>query len=47
MAKVAEGIGKFFRELRPVVGQPDQSWSAPGAAGERKPVPLLRTRCMA
>jgi hypothetical protein len=43
-AKVADGIGKFFRELRPVVGfnPVDQTWSVTlGAAGDRKPVPLL------
>jgi len=43
-AKVADAIGRFFRELRPVVGfnPVEQTWSVSlGAAGERKPVPLL------
>ena len=43
-AKVADGIGRFFRELRPVVSYNsiDQTWSVSlGAAGDRKPVPLL------
>lgn len=43
-AKVADGIGRFFRELRPVVGfnPVEQTWSVTlGAAGERKAVPLL------
>jgi hypothetical protein len=44
VAKVADGVGKFFRELRPVLSYNavEQSWAVTlGAVGERKPVPLL------
>ena len=44
VAKVADGVGRFFRELRPVLAYNaiDQAWSVTlGAAADRKPVPLL------